>query len=164
MRFSAVIDVRDGTHDTPKYVASGIPLVTSKNLTDGIIDFETAKDISIEDAAAINSRSRVDDGDILFAMIGTIGNPVLVKKDREFCIKNMALFKQIDASLLDMRYVLLFLQRAQTDMKAIANASVQSFVSLTLLRNYLFPLPPLAEQKRIVARLEELLPLCERLK
>lgn len=164
VRFSAVIDVRDGTHDTPKYVASGIPLVTSKNLTDGIIDFETAKDISIEDAAAINSRSRVDDGDILFAMIGTIGNPVLVKKDREFCIKNMALFKQIDASLLDMRYVLLFLQRAQTDMKAIANASVQSFVSLTLLRNYLFPLPPLGEQKRIVARLEELLPLCERLK
>ena len=164
VRFSTVIDVRDGTHDTPKYVASGIPLVTSKNLVNGKIDFETAKDISIEDAAAINLRSRVDDGDILFAMIGTIGNPVLVKKDREFCIKNMALFKQIDASLLDMRYVLLFLQRAQTDMKAIANASVQSFVSLTLLRNYLFPLPPLAEQKRIVARLEELLPLCEKLK
>ena len=88
----------------------------------------------------------------------------MVKKDREFCIKNMALFKQMDASLLDMRYVLLFLQRAQTDMRAIANASVQSFVSLTLLRNYPFPLPPLAEQKRIVARLEELLPLCERLK
>ncbi|MCR5136883.1 MAG: restriction endonuclease subunit S [Oscillospiraceae bacterium] len=164
VRFSNVVDVRDGTHDTPKYVASGIPLVTSKNLLDGKIDFETAKDISIEDATAINMRSHVDDGDILFAMIGTIGNPVLVKKDREFCIKNMALFKQIDASLLDMRYVLLFLQKAQTDMKAIANASVQSFVSLNLLRNYLFPLPPLAEQKRIVARLEELLPLCERLK
>lgn len=164
VRFSAVIDVRDGTHDTPKYVVDGIPLVTSKNLVDGRIDFETAKNISVEDANAINIRSRVDNGDILFAMIGTIGNPVLVKKDREFSIKNMALFKQIDASLLDMRYVLFFLQRAQSDMKAIANASVQSFVSLTVLRNYLFPLPPLVEQKRIVARLEELLPLCERLK
>ena len=164
VRFSTVIDVRDGTHDTPKYVLNGIPLVTSKNLADGRIDFETAKNISVEDATAINVRSRVDDGDILFAMIGTIGNPVLVKKDREFSIKNMALFKQIDASLLDMRYVLFFLQRAQADMKAIANASVQSFVSLTVLRNYLFPLPPLAEQKRIVAKLEELLPLCERLK
>ena len=65
---------------------------------------------------------------------------------------------------IDMRYVLFFLQRAQSDMKAIANASVQSFVSLTVLRYYLFPLPPLTEQKRIVARLEELLPLCERLK
>ena len=164
VRFSAVIDVRDGTHDTPKYVTKGIPLVTSKNLVDGRIDFSTAKNISEEDAAAINMRSRVDDGDILFAMIGTIGNPVLVKKDREFSIKNMALFKQIDASLLDMRFVLFFLQTAQTDMKAIANASVQSFVSLTLLRNYLFPLPPMNEQKRIVAKLEALLPLCERLR
>ena len=164
VRFSTVIDVRDGTHDTPKYVATGIPLVTSKNLVDGRINFDTAKNISIEDATAINMRSRVDDGDILFAMIGTIGNPVLVKKEREFSIKNMALFKQIDASLLDMRYVWFFLQFAQADMKAIANASVQSFVSLTTLRNYLFPLPPLGEQKRIVARLEELLPLCERLK
>lgn len=164
VRFSTVIDVRDGTHDTPKYVATGIPLVTSKNLVDGRINFDTAKNISIEDATAINMRSRVDDGDILFAMIGTIGNPVLVKKEREFSIKNMALFKQINASLLDMKYVLFFLQIAQADMKAIANASVQSFVSLSTLRNYLFPLPPLAEQKRIVARLEELLPLCERLK
>jgi len=159
-----IIDVRDGTHDTPKYVAQGIPLVTSKNLTDGRIDFETAKSISVEDSAAINMRSRVDDGDILFAMIGTIGNPVLVKKDREFSIKNMALFKQISSSLFEMKYLLHFLSRAQEDMKKGASASVQSFVSLSLLRNYLLPLPPLAEQKRIVAKIEELLPLCERLK
>ena len=164
VRLASVIDVRDGTHDTPKYVSDGIPLVTSKNLVDGRIDFKTTKNISLEDATAINLRSRVDDGDILFAMIGTIGNPVLVKKEREFSIKNMALFKPIEASLLDMQYVLLFLRKAQVDMKKIANASVQSFVSLTLLRNYLFPLPPFAEQKRIVAKLEELLPLCERLK
>ena len=163
VRFASVIDVRDGTHDTPKYVSDGIPLVTSKNLVDGTIDFKTTKYISLEDATAINLRSRVDDGDILFAMIGTIGNPVLVKKEREFSIKNMALFKPIEASLLDMQYVLLFLRKAQVDMKKIANASVQSFVSLTLLRNYLFPLPPFAEQKRIVAKLESLLPLCSRL-
>ena len=163
VRVASVIDVRDGTHDTPKYVSDGIPLVTSKNLVDGTIDFKTTKNISLEDATAINLRSRVDDGDILFAMIGTIGNPVLVKKEREFSIKNMALFKPIEASLLDMQYVLLFLRKTQVDMKKIANASVQSFVSLTLLRNYLFPLPPFAEQKRIVAKLEELLPLCEKL-
>ena len=164
VRFASVIDVRDGTHDTPKYVPEGIPLVTSKNLIDGRIDFATAKNISCEDAATINLRSRVDDGDILFAMIGTIGNPVLVKKEQEFSIKNMALFKPIEASLLDMQYVLLFLRKAQVDMKKIANASVQSFVSLTLLRNYVFPLPPIAEQKRIVAKLEELLPLCDKMK
>lgn len=164
VRFSDVLDVRDGTHDTPKYVTSGIPLVTSKNLVDGEIDFETTKMISIEDAQAINMRSAVDDGDILFAMIGTIGNPVLVNKDREFCIKNMALFKTIEQDLFSMEYLLLFLQNEQHVMKKKASGGVQSFVSLKFLRNFLLPLPPLAEQKRIVAKLEELLPLCEKLK
>lgn len=164
VRFSDVLDVRDGTHDTPKYVTSGIPLVTSKNLVDGKIDFDTTKLISQEDAQAINLRSAVDDGDILFAMIGTIGNPVLVKKDREFCIKNMALFKAINKDLFDMKYLLLFLQNEQHVMKKKASGGVQSFVSLKFLRNYLLPLPPLAEQKLIVAKLEEILPLCERLK
>ncbi len=164
IHINEVIDVRDGTHDTPKYVSNGIPLVTSKNLVDGGINFDTAKLISVDDATAINLRSRVDDGDILFAMIGTIGNPVLVKKDREFSIKNMALFKQYNEDLFEMKYLLYFLRLAQSEMKKTASASVQSFVSLSVLRNYLIPLPPLAEQKRIVAKLEEILPLCEKLK
>ena len=164
VHMSSILDVRDGTHDTPKYVQKGVPLVTSKNLQGGVIDFNAVKMISLEDAETIDKRSKVDDGDILFAMIGTIGNPVLVKKEREFCIKNMALFKPVGSNKIDMKYVLFFLSKAQADMKKMASASVQSFVSLSLLRNYLFPLPPLAEQKRIVAKLEEILPLCEKLK
>ena len=164
VRLAEILDVRDGTHDTPQYVEKGIPLVTSKNLVDGDIEFTTAKLISKEDASIINNRSKVDTGDILFAMIGTIGNPVLVKKHREFCIKNMALFKPVSIYLFDMKYLLLFLQNEQHQMKKNANGGVQSFVSLSFLRNYLFPLPPLAEQKRIVAKLEQLLPLCDRLK
>lgn len=164
VRFSDVIDVRDGTHDTPGYVQSGIPLVTSKNLVDGKIDFDTTKMISQKDAQQINQRSAVDNGDILFAMIGTIGNPVLVKKDREFCIKNMALFKPVDSTKFDMEYFLLFLQNEQSIMKKKASGGVQSFVSLKFLRSYLLPLPPYLEQRRIVAKLKELLPLCEKLK
>ena len=162
VRLYEILDVRDGTHDTPKYVINGIPLVTSKNLINNTIDFETAKLISIEDARNINIRSAVDTGDILFAMIGTIGNPVLVKKDREFCIKNMALFKVIDCKLFDMLYLFWYLQKEQDTMKKKASGGVQSFVSLKYLRNYLLPLPPLAEQKRIVAKIEKLLPYVER--
>ena len=163
VRFGQIIDVRDGTHGTPAYVQNGVPLVTSKNLIEGRIDFQTAKMISERDADEINARSYVDNGDILFAMIGTIGNPVLVEKDREFCIKNMALFKPVNQGLFDMRYLLLFLQNEQYVMKRKASGGVQSFVSLRYLRNYPLPLPPLAEQRRIVARLEELLSLCERM-
>ena len=164
VRLGEILDVRDGTHDTPQYVAKGVPLVTSKNLVYGEIDYNAVKYISEKDAAIINSRSEVNTGDILFAMIGTIGNPVLVKKEREFCIKNMALFKPLEKNLVDMHYLLEFLKKEQKEMKIKANGGVQSFVSLKFLRNYLFPLSPFAEQKRIVEKLEQLLPMCEQLK
>lgn len=163
VRFSEVMDIRDGTHDSPKYVETGIPLVTSKNISGGGLDLSNVKYISREDADKINERSNVDTGDILFAMIGSIGNPVIVNKDREFCVKNVALFKNYDKSKICIEYVYWFLYREQYIMKKVASGGVQSFISLKVFRNYLFPLPPLEEQKRIVAKIEELLPYCNQL-
>ena len=126
VRLSDIIDVRDGTHDSPKYVPMGIPLVTSKNLSNGTIDYGNVKYITQEDADKINARSMVDDDDILFAMIGSIGNPVLVKKDREFCIKNMALFKKhANTDIFNEVYVLvLFLYSVQTEKRSIWRGAV----------------------------------------
>ena len=163
VRMSDVLDIRDGTHDSPKYYQTGIPFVTSKNLVEGKIDFSDCKLISIEDAKKFNERSYIDDGDILFAMIGTIGNPVIVKKDREFCIKNMALIKNFARDYLETEFVYYYLLFIENYLKSIAQASVQSFVSLSILRKFVFPIPPLEEQKRIVNKLEELLPLCKKL-
>ena len=163
VRFSDVMDVRDGTHDSPKYYDEGVPLVTSKNISGGGLDFSNVKYISHEDADKINERSNVDTGDILFAMIGSIGNPVIVNKDREFCIKNVALFKNFAKESLDINYVYWFLFKEQYILKKIASGGVQSFIALKVFRNYLMPLPPLAEQKRIVAKLEQILPYCDQL-
>lgn len=88
-----VCDVRDVTHDSPKYINDGFPLITSKNLVDGYIDFTNVNMISKEDLDSINRRSKVDLGDILMPMIGTIGNPIIVKEDKIFAIKNVALIK-----------------------------------------------------------------------
>ena len=147
-RIKSCIDVRDGTHDTPKYVEHGIPLITSKNLSNGYLDFSTAKLISLEDHLSIKQRSKVDDGDILFAMIGSIGNPVLYHGNQEFSIKNMALFKKITNDI-SMDYAYIFFEYAQTYMKKDATGGVQAFVSLNYLRNYLIPIPPQKEQIRI---------------
>ena len=147
-RIKSCIDVRDGTHDTPKYVEHGIPLITSKNLSNGYLDFSTAKLISLEDHLSIKQRSKVDDGDILFAMIGSIGNPVLYHGNQEFSIKNMALFKKITNDI-SMDYAYIFFEYAQTYMKKDATGGVQAFVSLNYLRNYLIPVPPQKEQIRI---------------
>ena len=163
-RLSDIINVRDGTHDSPKYVLEGIPLVTSKNLSNGMIDYGNVKYITQEDADKINARSMVDDDDILFAMIGSIGNPVLVKKDREFCIKNMALFKKFADTDISMQYMYWFFFYAQYKLKKEASGGVQAFISLSRFREYLVPLPPYEEQIRIANKIEQILPLCERLK
>ena len=156
-RLCCCVDVRDGTHDSPKYVQEGIPLITSKNLHDGYLDMKNAKFISQEDHEKISQRSRVDNNDILFAMIGSIGNPVLYNgEDNRFSIKNMALFKHIHNGML-MKYVYWWLFFSQYAMKTDSSGGVQSFVSLNYLRNYFIPVPPLAEQQRIVTKIEQLL-------
>lgn len=162
-RLNDVYDVRDGTHDTPKYVSKGFPLVTSKNLSSGKLDLSDVKFISEEDHSKIQDRSRVDKLDILFAMIGSIGNPVIVDTDIDFSIKNVALFKFYSLDLSEPSYLCKYLVNVSNEMKKKAAGGVQSFVSLGFLRGYPFPLPPLEEQKRIVAKVDQLMALCDEL-
>ena len=98
-KFGNVFDVRDGTHDSPSYVESGFPLITSKNIKNGEIDMSDVNYISKEDYELINRRSKVDVGDILMPMIGTIGNPAVVHDEPFFAIKNVALIKLGKSSL-----------------------------------------------------------------
>lgn len=163
VRFQDVLDVRDGTHDTPKYIKQGVPLVTSKNLTNGNISLDNVKYISMEDHIKISERSNVENDDILFAMIGSIGNPVIVKKDIDFSIKNVALFKYYKKGLIEPKYLYYYLLFSQENMKEQSSGGVQSFVSLTFLRNYIFPLPPLAEQKRIVEKVDTIMNMLDEL-
>ena len=160
VRLQQAYDVRDGTHDTPKYQSTGFPLVTSKNLYRGVLDLSDVKLISPVDHEQISARSRVDRDDILFAMIGSIGNPVIVDTDAEFSIKNVALFKYYAASLSCPKYLLFVLQAEAAGMKERAAGGVQSFVSLGQLRSTVVAFPPLAEQSRIVTRVTQLRRLC----
>lgn len=151
-----VCDVRDGTHDSPKYHKEGYPLVTSKNLKNGLIDVDNVKYISKEDYEAINKRSKVCVGDILFAMIGTIGNAVLVSEEPCYAIKNVALFKK--STLINPKFLQYILNSSfiLEKMQQEAKGTTQRFVGLDYLRSFQIPLPPLSVQKEIVARLDKL--------
>ncbi len=87
------LNVFDGTHSTPKPQNSGYKLLTSKNIMSGYLDKNDAYFISKEDYDAINSRSLVRKWDVLFSMIGTVGNVCLVEDDVvDYAIKNMGVF------------------------------------------------------------------------
>jgi len=156
------VDVRDGTHDTPEYVPNGIPLVTSKNLKPHGIDFDNVLMISHEDYEQIKKRSGVDPGDILFAMIGTIGNPVIVDTEREFSIKNVALFK-FDNSPLEAEFFYFVLQSPDImeQIRVATQGGIQKFVSLAVLRNLYIPVPSVTEQRVFIAKLREKLSMTD---
>jgi type I restriction enzyme S subunit len=163
VRLGNAYDVRDGTHDTPKYVDVGIPLITSKNLSSGYLSFADVKLISEQDHQQISDRSQVDKDDILFAMIGSIGNPVIVDTEKHFSIKNVALFKYYDRDSASPDFLRYFLQASTNKIKDLATGGLQPFVSLGFLRAYPIALPPLAEQRRIVAKVDSLMVLCDQL-
>ena len=86
--------VTDGTHDSPKAKENGHYLITSKHLAPYNIDFSSAKKISEEDYQKVIKRSPVEQWDILFSMIGTIGITYLEKNiDIDYACKNMGIFK-----------------------------------------------------------------------
>jgi len=157
VKLGEVCDVRDGTHDSPKYlVDGGYPLITSKNIINGKLDFQNVNLISREDLDKINKRSLVDDGDLIMPMIGTIGNPIIVHKDREFAIKNVALIKSKIASKINNVYLKYILGSDKINNHFLSEAKgvAQKYLSLGFLRGLEIPLPPIEIQEKIVAEIE----------
>ena len=138
-----IIDVRDGTHDSPKPVKAGFPLVTSKHLLPYGVDIVSPNRISKADYKKINERSKVDTHDILISMIGTIGLiSLVIEKNISFAIKNVGLFKTSQKE--DWVYfVLCHLKspaiRQYIDMRLAG--STQKYISLGELRQIPVPKP-----------------------
>ncbi|MFC0492134.1 restriction endonuclease subunit S, partial [Listeria grayi] len=141
-------DVRDGTHDSPKYFDDGYPLVTSKNLKDFGLDLSDVSLISDKDFKSINKRSKVDIGDILFGMIGTIGNPVQIDRD-DFAIKNVALIKE-QKNILN-RFLIQVLKSPVFNryLRNENTGGTQKFLALSKVRGFEFLCPNIKEQNRI---------------
>lgn len=133
-----LFEVKDGTHDSPKSTIDGYPLITTKHLRDdGQIDFSVANRISEQDFFDICRRSKVDHQDILYSMIGTIGNIALVsEKDVDFAIKNIGLFKtsQRPDFAIFMNYYLRS-DFSKSYFRERMSGSTQQYVTLKTLRN-----------------------------
>lgn len=154
--------VTDGTHDTPKPVDVGVPLVTGRCISSGFVDFDAAYNISETDHIGIKKRSGLKSGDILFSNIGTVGNCCVVDYNREFSVKNVIIFKP--ETMRDTAY--LYYWMTSSTMQEIfgtqTNGASQQFVGLTFMRRYKLLVPkddileafaekvsPIVEQKRL---------------
>lgn len=142
-KISELIEVKDGTHASPKVSKEGFPLVTSKHIKGDRIAIEDAKIISEKDYLEVNKRSKVDTGDILISMIGTVGLTYFVQEEEiNFAIKNIGLFKTSqNKTLSEYFYLYLKSDNMKNYIEARLAGTTQKYISLGELRNIPVVLP-----------------------
>lgn len=141
---------------TPHYTEVGIPYITSKNIKNGDIDFQNCNYITEEDYKSMSANRKAQVGDLLVTMIGTIGEAAFVKTDMLFYGQNIYVVR-LDTTKINPKYYYYYLTSPSVKEKLEnrKNASSQGYIKSGSIENLLIPLPPLAEQERIVAILDK---------
>lgn len=156
--------ITDGEHQTPPRISLGKILLSAKNVRNGFIDYDNCDYISESDFIKSRNRCCPEKGDLLIVSVGgTIGRTSLVSKDIEFAlVRSVALIKPI---LIYSTYLRIVMESPLLQ-KLIADKSrggAQPCLYLSEIQQFIFPLPPLNEQKRIVEKVDKLLQLCDEL-
>lgn len=137
------VDVRDGTHASPKASDSGYHLVTSKNITSGYLDRRSCYYISDADYYEVNKRSRVAHGDILISMIGTVGALYFVaEKSVDYAIKNIGLIRTSERH--DLQSFVFYYLKGKSGVDYINSrlaGTTQKYISLKQLREIPLVIP-----------------------
>lgn len=153
----------DGTHNRPTYTSSGVPFVSVKDMSKGYLDLSGTKYISSQAHMELSKRCNPKRGDLLLSKVGTTGVPVIVETDEQFSLfVSVALIKffsqfVVPKFLVHLINSPLVQSQVQEHTRGVGN---KNWV-LNDIANTIIVLPPLEEQKRIVAKLEELLPIVE---
>ena len=153
----------DGTHSRPQYTNTGIPFLSVKDISSGYVSFENVKYISLEDHLKLSKRCEPKRGDLLITKVGTTGIPVIVNTDRPFSLfVSLALVKFFN-EYVDSRFLLIMMNSplVQEQVKINTRGVGNKNWVLNAIYNTLILLPPLAEQQRIVEKIESLLPKVE---
>ena len=158
------ISVTDGDHMPPPKAKEGVPFLVISNVRTQTINYQSGRWVPHSYYEALDPNRRPRPGDVLYTLVGSFGIPVEVLDEKEFCVqRHIGIIRpayQISnpflARIMGSKFIF---DQAVTSATGIA----QKTVPLSGLRSFLIPLPPLAEQRRIVAKIDELMALCDSL-
>lgn len=159
---SRVLDI---DHKMPSKVSNGIPYISPMDFYgENGINYKNAKKISLEDFELLSKKCLPEKGDIIFPRYGTIGVVRLIDSDVKFLVSYSCATIKIISNKLDSKYLYYLLQSPFIriyEIEKYINKTTQPNVGLQSILKFLIPLPPLAEQHRIVEKIESLLPKVE---
>ena len=158
--------ITDGTHSTPKYIDSGVPFLSVKNISQGVISFDDTKFISIDEHNLLSKRCNVEIDDILYTKVGTTGIAKVVDTDIEFSIfVSIALLKPKKDLIISMYFQHILnspncYEQSQSRTRGVANRNLV----LNDIKQIFFPLPPLKTQQKVVLYLDKISQKMEKIK
>jgi type I restriction enzyme S subunit len=154
----------DGSHNPPKDAGTGFPMLSSQNVNFGEIDFNSpSRYVNADDFDVENSRTKIESGDVLLTIVASLGRPAVVPNNApKFVLQRSVAVIKTDlmseflclhlGSPLCVRYY---------DIHAKGTA--QKGIYLGQLSEMPIVVPPIKEQLRIVAKVDELMALCDQL-
>jgi type I restriction enzyme S subunit len=159
--------ITDGDHNTPEFTDGGVRFIFVGNVSSGRLHFENSKRVSMEYFEALSAHRVPEPGDVLYSAVGaTLGIPAVVDTDEPFCFQRHVAILKPDRKSVDSRFVWHMLRSRSVFEKAWGSTtgSAQPTVPLRAIRQLPIPVPPLAQQRRIVIALEAIRTEVDKLK
>ena len=166
VELNQIFDFVDYRGKTPTKTTSGVFLITASNIKQGYMDYTRKEYISFEEYKGRQSRGLTQKGDLIFTTEAPMGNVALCDLDECSCGQRIITFKEYTKEATLPALFMYFILSPQFQQQLLDNCTgtTAKGIKAEKLKHFLLPLPPYEEQKRIVAKLEEILPLCKRLK
>lgn len=160
-----LLKLTDGTHSTPKYTINGISFISVKNVSSGKLDFSNCKHISEKEHNELYEKCNPEFGDILLTKVGTTGIPVIVDTNEQFSLFVSVALLKFNQEKIYNKYLLHMINSPLVQIQSARNTKGVGNKNWVMrdISNTLIVLPPLAEQYRIVAKIEELMPIINRI-
>jgi len=142
--------ITDGTHQSPKFIDSGIPFLLVSNIVDNQLTYETKKFISREEFETLIKRTPVEIGDLLLTIVGSYGNPAVVKTEQDFCFQRHIAYMKPNRETINSIYLhAAFLNGAVKEQIAVKVKGIaQKTLNLFELKTIKINLPTLSLQNR----------------
>jgi len=156
--------ISDGFHHTPKKISQGVRYVSATHIYNGRIDWNSGLYVSEGEYLELYKKTKQGYGDILVVNRGAgCGDAAIVDTNERFCFQNAAIIG-FNQNYVDGQYILYFLHASRRHfLDKFIQGGAQPMLSNKLLATHILALPPLAEQQRIVAKIEKLMALCDQL-
>ncbi len=148
-----------------QHVHNGPPIITAKNVQDGFITFQNAHRAAAREFEELSPKDRPRRGDVLITKDGTIGRAAIVETDEPFCINQSVAVLWLESCLLFRPFLLMVIRSpfAQVPIWEAAEGMAIKHLSITDFGRMILPVPPPAEQRRIVAKVDQLMGLVDTL-